>query len=51
MTGWLAVPQTSAWGQFSTVTKTGLALSSGRNVLRVESGPNDFWDFDSMQLQ
>ena len=49
VTGELAVPQLADWDEYATVT-TSLMLNAGDQVIRVVMGPQDYMDFDAMEI-
>ncbi|MCU1327756.1 MAG: hypothetical protein JWN34_3126 [Bryobacterales bacterium] len=49
-TGPIAVPQVAEWDTYQTVRVEGIELGAGIQVLRVVMGPQDFMDFQWLQL-
>ena len=50
LTGAVAVPQLPDWDQYETVGGSGITLTTGRHVLRLVMGPDDYMDVDRVEL-
>lgn len=51
LTGPVGVPQFTEWDTYDTVCLTGVRLRAGRQVLRVVMGPEDYMDFQWLDIQ
>jgi uncharacterized delta-60 repeat protein len=51
VTGPIAVPQLPGWDQYETISIPGVRLRVGRQVLRVVMGPEDFMDFQWLEVR
>ena len=50
VSGPVAVPEFPDWDQYETVTGPGIPLTAGRHRLRVVMGPEDYMDFNWLEL-
>lgn len=49
-TGWIGVPVFGTWDTYGTVSVSGVSLSAGTQVMRVLMGPQDFMDFNWINI-